>query len=111
MTDTGKNFTEIEMEIGQDNSSEASKKNAENKRRGKKKKDVTPNLKEEEGKTRNTMDEDNHVTCRDPEGIASKQKCRGQKKNKKSKAMLRKARADEALDPKTGKEDLKEVKV
>ncbi|XP_067047135.1 semenogelin-1-like isoform X9 [Acropora muricata] len=94
------------MEIGQDNSSEALKKNAENKSRRKKKKDVTPNLKEEEGKARNTMEEDNHVTCRDPEGIASKQKCGRQKKNKKSKAMLRKARADEALDPKTGNKEV-----
>ena len=99
------------MEIDQENSSEALKKNTENKRRRKNKKDVTPNVKEQEGKARNTMEEDYHVTCRDPEGIASKQKCGGQKKNRKSKVMLRKARADEALDPKTGKKDLKMVKV
>ena len=99
------------MEIDHDNSSEALKKNTETKRRRKKKKDVTPSLKEQEGKARNAMEEDNHVTCRDLEGIASKQKCGGQKKIKKRKVMLQKTRADEALDPKTGKKDSKEVKV
>ena len=110
LTDTGKNFTEIKMEIGQENSSEASEKNTENTRRRKKKKDVTPVLKEE-GKVRNTMEEVCNVTCRDPEGITTKKKGDGQKKNKKSKVVLRKAGVDEALDPTTGKKDLKKVKV